>query len=121
MVQHGSSDKEWQLAKREALKVLRECAEMEETIFYSDLVTEIKSVKFLCFRQPFFKFLAELSTEENETDKGMFTVLVVRKKDRRPGNGFFVLAKKLRYRFRSEEQFVKKQRKKIFEFYFKSN
>ena len=82
----------WERAKAEAIRaIVSRCS----PIFYSDLVTHIHSIPFGPHDSAFHYLLYEISTEENAAGRGMLSVLVVRKEDGRPGEGFWDLARSL--------------------------
>ncbi|MGA3350277.1 MAG: hypothetical protein ABSC33_14730 [Candidatus Sulfotelmatobacter sp.] len=83
----------WEGAKAEAIRaIVRRCA----PIFYSDLVTHIRSIGFGPHDSAFHYLLYEISVEEDAAGRGMLSVLVVRKEDGMPGEGFWDLAKQLK-------------------------
>ena len=91
-----AEDAAWEAEKKEAKYILSERARARRTISYSELIDEISSVNFEAYDLQFFKFLGEISSEENKEGRGMLTVLVVHKNgDMQPGLGFFELAKYL--------------------------
>lgn len=86
----------WNAALAEAKGVLEEVAKAERSpIFYSELNRKITSIRFEPDGHDFHGLLGQLSEESDEEGKGMISALVVHKEDRRPGKGFFTLAKTL--------------------------
>lgn len=87
---------EWDAAKREARGILVERAKLRGMIPYSDLVEQIRSMRFEAHDQRLFQLLGEISSEESAAGRGMLSVIVVHKVgDMQPGPGFFELAKRL--------------------------
>lgn len=63
---------------------------------YSDLVSQIESIKLSAHDKRLFHMLGEISSEEDAAGRGMLTVVVVHKSgDMQPGPGFFELAQSL--------------------------
>jgi hypothetical protein len=79
---YGYTDAQWDAAKEEMRAVLIARARDEKTISYTELTREVHAIHF--------------SREEDAAGRGMLSVIVVhREGDKRPGPGFFTLAKKL--------------------------
>jgi hypothetical protein len=90
---YGVSDHAWDAAKAEMRRVLVSVARDRRVIAYSDLVGQLQSIQFAPEEFAFHQMLDQLSTEEDESGRGMLTVVVVHKSgDMRPGPGFFELA-----------------------------
>ncbi len=105
MTKWGYPDSDWERAKQEAKTVLGEIAHRRRTIAYSELSARIRTIAIPEHAPAFSHFLGEISTEEDESGRGLLTVLVVRKGgDMRPGPGFFELARARGRTFRTEEQ-----------------
>jgi hypothetical protein len=86
----------WSTAKTEAKGVLERVAKAgRDLIFYSELNRKITSIRFEPDGHDFHGLLGQLSGESDEEGKGMISALVVHKEDRRPGKGFFTLARAL--------------------------
>ena len=89
---YGYPTNVWERAKAEAVRaIVRKCS----PIFYSDLVTHIQSITFGPHDSAFHYLLYEISVEENAAGRGMLSVLVVRKDNGMPGEGFWDLAQSL--------------------------
>lgn len=89
-------DDKWQDAKRQALKVLRQCAEAQDTITYKQFVKKIKAIPDLAFHGDgrMDHLLDEVSREEFAEGRGLISVLVVETAfPHMPSDGFFALAK----------------------------
>ena len=91
---HAFSEDQWSAAKDEARQAMITVARRKSVTAYSDLVREIKS----CLLEPngthLAHMLGEISSEEDEEGRGLLTVVVVHKTgDRKPGPGFFRLAR----------------------------
>lgn len=96
MTKYGFTDAAWQTAKREVRDILIERAKVRGMIPYSELASKIKSIDVEAHDQRLFHLIGEISTEENAAGHGMLSVIVVHKSgDRKPGPGFFELAKEL--------------------------
>jgi hypothetical protein len=67
------------------------CARARGSIPYSDLVRQITSIEFSARDQRLDDLLAEISQEEAAAGRGMLSVVVVHKRDKKPGAGFFRL------------------------------
>lgn len=92
----GFPDGIWSAAKEEARAAMRAVARDASTISYSALAARVLSISFKPRSPDFHQLLGEISTEEDAEQRGMLSVLVVRKDgDRRPGRGFFRLAGEL--------------------------
>ena len=113
---HVFSAAAWEMAKAEGKALLGECARNKKMISYTDFTYRIRSISFEIphdSRLP--QFLAEISTEEAEAGRGMMTALIVRKNgDRRPGAGFFQLAKRLGFDVSDPEKFWIEEVNKVF-------
>ncbi|EQD25408.1 MAG: hypothetical protein D084_Lepto4C00153G0002 [Leptospirillum sp. Group IV 'UBA BS'] len=86
--------------KETAKNILIDCVinNPDKLISYSDLIAKIRSTiptDIGPHDQRLFHLLAEISTEEDKHGRGMLSAVVVREVDKRPGNGFFELAKDL--------------------------
>jgi hypothetical protein len=116
IAKHGFSSAAWETAKAEGKAVLAECARNRKMISYTDFMYQIHSFSFTTphdSRLP--QFLAEISTEEAKTGRGMMTALIVRKNgDQRPGAGFFELAQRLGYEVSDPEKFWFEEVNKVF-------
>jgi hypothetical protein len=82
----------WERAKAEAVRAI---VRRSSPIFYSDLVTQIHNITFGPHDSAFHYLLYEISLEEDAAGRGMLSVLVIRKEDGRPGEGFWDLAQSL--------------------------
>lgn len=95
-INHGFTDKAWELGKAEARETLYAVARKRGTIPYSDLAGRIAAVHMEPHDVRFGYFLGEISREDDERDMGLSSVLVVHKTgDQLPGFGFFELAENL--------------------------
>lgn len=105
MAKWSYPDSDWEQAKQEAKTVLGDIARRRKTIAYSELSARIRTIAIPEHSHAFAHFLGEISTEEDESGRGLLTVLVVRKSgDMKPGPGFFELARARGRKFRTEEQ-----------------
>ncbi len=117
MTKFGYEDADWDLAKREAVKVLGDYANKRQMIPYSEFVPYITAVRFDGPHDPrLFHFLGEISADEARRGRGMLTALVVHKGgDFQPGPGFFELAKELGHEVDDIEKFWIQEVKRVFE------
>ena len=91
---HGFAESDWNAAKEEARQVMIAVAQRCGLIFYSDLVSQITSCRLEPHGPHLAHMLGEISSEEDESDRGLLTVVVVNKTgDGKPGSGFFQLAR----------------------------
>lgn len=90
------SKSQWDAAKAEAKTIMIERAQVRGMIPYSDLASQITSLRLQAHDPRLFHLLGEISSEEDRAGRGMLTVIVVHKDgDMQPGPGFFELAKSL--------------------------
>jgi hypothetical protein len=95
-INHGFTDKAWEIGKSEARQKLYAVARRRGTIPYSDLSGRITAVHMEPHDIRLGYFLGEISREDNENGMGLTSVLVVHKTgDQLPGFGFFELAENL--------------------------
>lgn len=93
---YGYSAEAWDAAREETRQILIERARHSETIAYSTLVSQVKTIRLEPNDYALAAMLGEISEEEDALGRGMLTVVVVHKDgDMRPGPGFFELARKL--------------------------
>ncbi len=93
---YGYTDAQWDSAKEEMRAVLIAIASEERTISYSELTGKVHTIHFSPEDNDFHHMLDDISREEDAAGRGMLSVIVVHKEgDKRPGPGFFKLAKKL--------------------------
>lgn len=93
---YGYTDAQWNAAKEEMRAVLIAKARDENTISYTELTKEVHIIHFSPEAADFHHMLDDISREEDAAGRGMLSVIVVHKEgDKRPGPGFFTLAKKL--------------------------
>ena len=108
----------WDAAKEEARREMSRMARRENQISYGDLAKHICRTKRLCFEPQdsrFHEMLGEISEAENAAGRGMLSVLVVRQDgDKRPGPGFFKLARKLCRDTSDKEAFWVKELRKVY-------
>lgn len=96
------SNQVWKKAKKEALLAISSRAKRRGMITYGELIQNISSIQFdfndASHRYTLGVLLGELSCEEYEAGRGVITSIVVHKRgDTEPGNGFFELANQLGY------------------------
>ena len=111
---YGYGPELWEEAREEARQILIRCAREGQRISYSELAGHMKVIKFKRDAHAFHHLLGEISREEHAAGRGMLSSLVVRKRgNRRPGDGFFKLARELGEQFAFEEDFWRGQLKKV--------
>lgn len=87
---------DWDQAKAEAVAAMVDRAKVRGRIAYSELTPLITAVRFEPFDTRLFHLLGEVSVEEDAAGRGMLSAVVVHKReDMQPGEGFFILAKHL--------------------------
>jgi hypothetical protein len=92
----GFTDSEWRCAVAEAITILRQRATQGLTITYSELSNELHTVSIGPRDPAMGLLLAEISTEERASGRGLLSVIVVHKQGiPGPGQGFFELAESL--------------------------
>jgi len=79
-------------AKEEIRQILIACAKLGNTVTYSELISKVKTIELEPQLYALAEMLGEISTAEDNAGRGLLTVLVVRKGDMMPGQGFFNLA-----------------------------
>lgn len=103
---HGFAESDWQAAKEEARQAMIRRAKLPKTISYSELVSEIRSVKLEPHDARLSLLLGLIAEEETQAGRGMLTVVVVHKTgDQKPGPGFYEMARKLGNPVLDEEAF----------------
>ena len=102
---HGFPQAHWEEAKNEAAQVIKQRAHERRTVYYSELSSLIKSVKIDAHGAHMNNLLGEISAAEHEAHRPLITAVVVRKKDKRPGNGFYHLAESLGFTVTDPEKF----------------
>lgn len=93
---YGYSHDVWNQAKDEMRQVLIERAKVRGMIPYSELTSQVQTIRFDPDSFAFHAMLGEISQEEDNAGRGMLSVIVVHKYgDMQPGPGFFDLAKQM--------------------------
>jgi len=88
--------RDWDRAKKQIKSILREQAKMGKVITYIGLTRKILVIHLRASSPALISMLKEVSEEEDSIRHGMLSVVVVGKRcDKLPGEGFFVLAKQL--------------------------
>ena len=102
-------------AKREMRNILIDIAKKgEDTIFYSELVRKVLIINIEANSYALAAMLGKISTAENVAGRGMLSAVVVRKENKRPGKGFFELARILGRDVSDEETFWVNEIKKVY-------
>lgn len=96
MAIYGYTEAQWDAAKEEMRAVLIATARTKWTISYTELTEKVHTIHFSPDAAAFHHMLDDIFREEDAAGRGMLSVIVVHKEgDKRPGPGFFRLAKKL--------------------------
>ena len=104
----------WENAREEARQILIRRAREGQTIFYSELTGEMKTISLDPHEPALGQLLGEISRQEHAAGRGMLSALVVHKNDdQMPGRGFFELALELGEQFSDEVEFWVCQSKKV--------
>jgi hypothetical protein len=98
------SNLELQKARREIKAILVEKALSRQDISYSVLAKKITSCTLEHDSQELHALLGEISEQESNNNRGMLSVLVVRKDNGYPGKGFFTCAQSLEYKIDPPKQ-----------------
>lgn len=102
---YGYSPDIWEKAKTEMREILSEYAKSRATIFYSELVSKIKTIRHEPDSYALAHMLGEISEAENAKGRGMLSALVVQKDGGMPGRGFFEFAQELGYPVKDKTEF----------------
>lgn len=102
-------------ALRQARQILLERARRSETITYKNLTEEITVARYAPNGKPLVRLLGRISEDSERAGRGLLSVLVVRRKDKIPGAGFFALATKLRGPIEDRTAFFQRERDRVFE------
>ncbi|MDD9814393.1 MAG: hypothetical protein OXU31_00185 [Gammaproteobacteria bacterium] len=93
---HGHEPEDWQNAKVQAKAHLASVAKRQGWETYGGLVKKIDAIPFAPNDPALAALLGQISSEEHNAGRGMLTAIVVHKDgDRRPGKGFYKLARYL--------------------------
>lgn len=108
-------------ATEEAWRILIRTARAETTIAYSELAEQVQAIPLQSHSAAMDSILGDLSEEEDTYGRGMISVVVVHKEgDKRPGKGFFDLAKELGYDVSDRELLWVQQLKKVHDYWGRS-
>lgn len=108
-------------ATEEARSLLIRTARAETTIAYSELAEQVQAIPLEPHSVAMDGILGDLSEEEDMYGRGMISVVVVHKEgDKRPGKGFFELAKKLGYDVSDREFLWVQQLRKVHDYWGRS-
>jgi hypothetical protein len=95
-MRYGFSEKEWDIGKAEMTGILSQRAKSRAMITYSDLSSQLRTIRIAHHEPAMGSMLGEISTEEYRRGHGMLSVIVVHKYgDMEPGNGFYECAEDL--------------------------
>ena len=101
-------------AKKEMRNILIDIAKKQDTIAYSELVKRVQIISLEANSYALAAMLGKISTAEDATGRGMLSAVVVRKENKRPGKGFFELARILGRNVSDEETFWINEVKKVY-------
>lgn len=108
-------------ATEEARSILIRTAKAETTIAYSELAEQVQAIPLEPHSAAMDGILGDLSEEEDTYGRRMISVVVVHKEgDKRPGKGFFDLAKELGYDVSDRELLWVQQLKKVHDYWSRS-
>jgi hypothetical protein len=85
----------WETAKNQARTAMIEAAREQQLITYGSLTRKIEAIHFRPHDFNLFHLLAQISTAEHMSGRGMLTAVVVTAEEGVPGEGFYELAKDL--------------------------
>lgn len=93
----GFDDADWRAAQEEARQAMIGAARRRAMLTYSELFgLHVKAIALAPSDPRVAAFLDEISRAEDQTGRGMLSVVVVHKHgDMEPGEGFFTLAQQL--------------------------
>lgn len=103
---HGFADSDWAQAKTAARNLLVRRARLKnrELVTYGELVAQLPlAISHDDHRLSYL--LDEISTEEYTEGRGFLTALVVHQDNRRPGAGFFTMARRCGAEVHNEDAF----------------
>lgn len=90
---YGFTKTQWKKAKEEIRHILIDRAKVRGMIPYSELVSEVQTIKLNPESYALAEMLGEVSIAEDEAGRGLLSVIVVHKYgDMQPGPGFFEMA-----------------------------
>ena len=109
----------WVDAKEQVREIIYETAKERRTISYSALVERITAISLSGPQNPhLYRFLDEISCEDDKEGKGLSAALVVHKNgDKRPGKGFYKMAEKIRGPLKDKKEFWIKETKHIYAYH----
>lgn len=108
-------------ATEEARRILIRTARVGTTIAYSELAEQVQAIPLQPHSAAMDGILGDLSEEEDTYGRGMISVVVVHKEgDKRPGKGFFDLAKELGYDVSDRESLWIQQFMKVHDYWSRS-
>jgi len=89
-------DEAWRVGKAEVVAILQTTARTRDTITYSDLSAQLRSI-VIPYDDPIMAvMLDEISADEFRAGRGILSAVVIHKHgDQEPGTGFFKLAESL--------------------------
>jgi len=107
----------WDSAVGHAIVILRECAAEPGYITYGDLAVRLKSFGIKSSGWAMNNLLAEVSRREMGAARPLLSAIVLTKENRKPGRGFYELARWLGFRFVDPHAFWAAEHKKTTEYW----
>lgn len=106
---YGFPIDQWEKAKEEVRDILISKAKQQDLITYTDLVTQMTTIRLEPDSYALPRLLWEVTSKECASGRGMLTAIVVHKDDNRPGKGFFEAARSLGKNVSDEDLFWAKE------------
>ena len=88
-------------------------AKAETVITYGELAERIEAVSYAPNSPGLTDQLCAISRAENHAGRGMLSAVVIRKDSKKPGTGFFQLARALNREYHHEREFWKGELAKV--------
>ncbi|WP_094194162.1 HNH endonuclease [Bradyrhizobium viridifuturi] len=111
---NGFTDDDWTKAKGEIQVILSQrVLSNNPLISYGELAARISTLQISPDDDRLAKLLDEISTTESTAGRGMLSVVVVHQDDKRPGAGFFKLAKRLGRNSRDQDELWMEEFRKV--------
>lgn len=91
---YGLLEADWEAARAEIHALLVELARERETITYSQLANQLKTVRLHPGAYAFHALLRSICGAEHEAGRALLCALVVSQRTKRPGKGYYTMAAK---------------------------
>ena len=89
----GFSKSEWEVFKKESRQIMVETARSRGMITYGDLAAKMTTIPVEPHDMVLWEIIGDVARDEEKANRGLLSVVVVRKNDMQPGGGFYELAK----------------------------